>query len=344
MRQTELEQKVRDLFERQDFEVKKDGEILTAENGQKLELNVFSSDKFSVEDVVNDAKKGQKIFVDEELEEVKEKVENDVSVLAEETEDPNYNTPSYEVIGDIAVVSELKETNKKETVDGILHYNPNVKTILLKKGGLKGEFRIGDYEVLYGEETETVHKEHGCRYRVDVTKAFFSEREATERGRVYESVKDNEKILVMFCGIAPYPVLLAKNKDVDVVGVEKNPEAVSYARENIQLNKVEERVSIIQGDVSEVTSDLGDFDRILMPSPTNASEFLDEAFEASKLGTKITFYGIAEKDNLFGDFLQTISNKAKENGFKAEISDKRVVSDYSPHQRKVAIDFCLEKV
>lgn len=342
MKQTELEQKVIELFERQDFEVKKGENSITAENGQKLELKVFSSEEFSVEEISDQVEIDQKVFVDEELETVKNELENDVSVLAEEKEDPDYNTPSYEVIGDIAVISELAETNEKDAVEGILHYNPNLKTILLKKDGLKGEFRVGDYQILYGEETETIHKEHGCRYRVDVTKAFFSEREATERGRVLESVEDNEKILVMFCGIAPYPVLLAKNRDVEIVGIEKNPEAVSYARENIKLNKVEESVNIIEGDVSEVTSQLDDFDRILMPSPTNASEFLDEALVVSRNGTKVTFYGIAEKDDLFEDFVEVIIEKARENSFKVEISDKRVVSDYSPHQSKIAIDFILE--
>jgi len=238
------------------------------------------------------------VFVDEELEKVKERIRNDISILAEEKQDPDYNTPSYEVIGDIAVINDLADVQRQEAVKGILHYNPNLKTILLKKEGLKGEFRIGDYEKLYGEETETIHKEHGCRYKVDVTKAFFSEREATERGRVLDSIENGEKILVMFCGIGPYPVLIAKNKDVELTGIEKNPKAVSYAKENVELNKVEESVTIIEGDVSKVVSDLDGFDRILMPSPTNASEFLDETMKASADGTKVTLYGISEKKKI----------------------------------------------
>jgi tRNA (guanine37-N1)-methyltransferase len=342
MKQTELEQKVRDLFERQGFEIEKDGNSLTAENGQKLELKVFSSEEFSAQEVSDLVEEGQKVFVDEELETIKEKVENDTSVLRQKEDEFNYNTPSYEVIGDVAVINDLADVEKEEAVEGILHYNSSVKTILLKKEGLKGEFRIGDYEKLYGDETETIHKEHGCRYKIDITEAFFSEREATERERVLSSVNHGEKILIMFCGVAPYPVLLAKEKDVDVVGVEKNPKAVRYAKENLELNKVEENVNIIEGDVSEVLSGLENFDRILMPSPTNASEFLDEALSVSHDGTKITLYAISEKDNLFGDYVELIYEKARENDFKAEISDRRVVSDYSPHQCKIAVDFVLE--
>jgi|AntRauMinimDraft_2_1070382.scaffolds.fasta_scaffold00001_159 tRNA (guanine37-N1)-methyltransferase len=344
MKQSELEDKVRELFERQGFKVEKDSNTLRAENGQNLELKVFSSEKFSIEDIIKQTEDGQKVFVDEELEKVKERIRNDISILAEEKQDPDYNTPSYEVIGDIAVINDLADVQRQEAVKGILHYNPNLKTILLKKEGLKGEFRIGDYEKLYGEETETIHKEHGCRYKVDVTKAFFSEREATERGRVLDSIENGEKILVMFCGIGPYPVLIAKNKDVELTGIEKNPKAVSYAKENVELNKVEESVTIIEGDVSKVVSDLDGFDRILMPSPTNASEFLDETMKASADGTKVTLYGISEKENLFGEFKELIFEKARKNNFEVKISDERIVSDYSPHQSKVAIDFCLREI
>jgi tRNA (guanine37-N1)-methyltransferase len=148
----------------------------------------------------------------------------------------------------------------------------------------------------------------------------------------------------MFCGIGPYPVLIAKNKDVELTGIEKNPKAVSYAKENVELNKVEESVTIIEGDVSKVVSDLDGFDRILMPSPTNASEFLDETMKASADGTKVTLYGISEKENLFGEFKELIFEKARKNNFEVKISDERIVSDYSPHQSKVAIDFCLREI
>ena len=293
MKQSELEEKVREIFERQGFEVEKDGNSFTAEKDQSLELKVFSSANFSFEDVSSSVKDGEKVFVDEGLDEVEEQVENDVSVLVQENEEPDHETPSHEIIGDIAVINDLADVERDEAVKGILHYNPNVKTILLKKeGGLKGEFRVGDYEKLHGDETETIHKEHGCRYKVDVTKAFFSEREGTERERILNSVEDGERILVMFCGIGPYPVLLAKERDVEVVGVEKNPEAAKYARENVKLNNLEGSIDIIEGDVAEEIPKLGKFDRILMPSPTNAYEFLNESFQASSEGTDITFYAI----------------------------------------------------
>ncbi len=298
MKQAELEQKVRELFERQGFEVEKEGNSLTAENREKLGLKVYSSKEFSVEDVLSEVEEDQKIFVDEGLETVKEKIENDVSVLSEEKEEPDYNTPSYEVIGDIAVINDLAEVERDEAIEGILHHHPSIKTILLKDEGLAGEFRVGEYKKLYGEETETVHKEHGCQYKVDPTKVYFSERFATERERIVSQIEDGEKVLVMFAGVGPFAIMAAKNANPDkVVAIEKNPEGANYLKENIKLNNIEDVVEGIQGDVSEVISRLGGFDRIIMPLPESANEFLDLAFEHTNNNGVIHYYRFLEDDN-----------------------------------------------
>ncbi|MFB6216740.1 MAG: class I SAM-dependent methyltransferase family protein, partial [Candidatus Aenigmatarchaeota archaeon] len=171
-------------------------------------------------------------------------------------------------------MNDLAGTDRDEAVEGILAHQ-NVKTILLKKGGLKGEYRVGDYEILYGEETETVHKEFGCRFRVDPTKVYFSERFSTERKRVVDQIKDGEKVLVMFAGVGPFAIMAAKLANPGkVVAVEKNPDGAEYLKENAELNKVEDVVEGIEGDVAEVVPELGTFDRIIMPLPESAQEFL----------------------------------------------------------------------
>lgn len=230
MKQEELEARVRELFERQGFKVEKDGNQLTASNGKKIVLKVFSSEKYSAEDV--SAEKEVKVFVDEGLEEVKEDLDNDVSIIYNEEEEEDFETPSYEVIGDIAVINDLAGVNRDEAVEGILHHQ-NVKTILLKDEGLSGEFRLGDYEKLYGEETETVHKEFGYRFKVDPTEVYFSERFGTERKRVADQVEDGERVLVMFAGVGPFAMLCSEKAD-EVVAVEKNPAGAEFLKENIE--------------------------------------------------------------------------------------------------------------
>jgi tRNA (guanine37-N1)-methyltransferase len=339
MEQKKLEERVREIFEQQGFEVESEGNEITAKKNDEMYLKIFSSEEFSEEEVVENSGE-EKVFVDEGLSDLQDELENQVSIIRED-ENEEYNLPSYELIGEIAVINELT-VEEGEAVEGILKHHPSVKTILLKEEPLQGEYRVGEYRKLYGEETETVHKEFGCRFKVDPTVAFFSEREGTERKRILDRVEEEERILVMFCGVGPYPVFLASKKDVGVVGVEKNPEAVKFAKENVELNGVEESVEIIEGDVAEEVPKLGSFDRILMPSPTNAEQFLDEAFEASKTGTKLTFYGISRKENLFEDYINEIKLSADRNNFKANIDSKRVVSDYSPSQKKIAVDLSLQ--
>lgn len=338
MKQSELEDKVRELFKRQGFEVEKEDNILTAENGQKLELKVFSSEEFAIEDIENKVEGDEKIFVDEELEKCKDKLDNDVSVLKEEDEDPSYEIPSYEVIGDIVVINDLAKVEEKEAIKGILHHHPSIETILLKEEGLSGEFRVGDYKKLYGEKTETIHKEHGCRYKVDPTRVYFSERFATERERVISQIEDGEKVLVMFAGIGPFSIMAARNSNPEkVVAIEKNPEGAKYLKENINLNNVEEIVEGIQGDVEYIVPDIGEFDRIIMPLPESANEFLELAFEHTNYNGVIHYYRFLHNEdwNSLIDEINVVSDITN-SGF--EVSSKTICGQRAANIDRVCID------
>lgn len=298
MKQQKLEEKVRKLFERQGFKLEEIGYGFKAEKEDlELSLKVFSSEKHNPEDVEEKVSEEDKVFIDRALSSVENILDNEVSVLEEDEEEPEFETPSYEVIGDIAVISDLAGVEREEAVEGILHHQ-NVKTILLKKGGLRGEFRVGEYEKLHGEETETVHKEFGCDYRVDPTKVYFSERFSTERKRVVDQIEDGEKVLVMFAGVGPFAILAAQHASPEkVVAVEKNPEGADYLKENILINNVEDKVEGIKGDVRDVLPELGKFDRVIMPLPESADEFLELAYEHTEYNGVINYYRFLENEN-----------------------------------------------
>ncbi|MFB6115626.1 MAG: hypothetical protein ABEK04_05090, partial [Candidatus Nanohalobium sp.] len=150
MEQQKLEEKVRETFEEQGFKVEEeDNRFKALREGEEKILEVYSSEKYSESEVLEKEHEGI-VFVDEGLSSLKEEME--VSIIYNEEKETEYELPSYEIIGDIAVISELT-VDEDEAVEGILDHHPHVETILLKKGGLKGEFRVGDYEKLYGEET-----------------------------------------------------------------------------------------------------------------------------------------------------------------------------------------------
>lgn len=204
---------------------------------------------------------------------------------------------SFDVIGDIAIIKIPPELKKKEREIGeqLLKFK-NIKTVLLKEGKVEQEFRVRRYKFLAGEKKkETLHKEYGCRYKLNLEKVYFSPRLGSERERIMKEVKDGEKILVMFAGIGPYAIQIAKNKEVKIFAIEINPEAVKYFRENVKLNKVENKIKIFEGDVREIVPKLKErFDRIIMPLPKDAENFLNLAKLVAKKNTVIHLYVFAD--------------------------------------------------
>ncbi|GAG47225.1 unnamed protein product, partial [marine sediment metagenome] len=126
---------------------------------------------------------------------------------------------SYDVVGDILILNE-KATRKQ--ADSLLKLLKNIKTVLKKKGIHKGKYRTQKLSFLAGrKEKETIHKESGCVFKLDVEKCYFSSRLGSERLRIAKQVKLNEKILVMFSGVGVYPIIISKNsKAEEIYGIE----------------------------------------------------------------------------------------------------------------------------
>ena len=66
MDQQELQQKVRKIFEEQEFDVSSDGNRMKAVNGEEIDIAVYSSENYSLEDLKSERKEDELVFVDEE--------------------------------------------------------------------------------------------------------------------------------------------------------------------------------------------------------------------------------------------------------------------------------------
>lgn len=250
---------------------------------------------------------------------------------------------SFDIIGHVAIMELPEELlkHRKKIARAIARVHKKVRTVCLRTGDRSGEYRLRDLEVVLGSGTETEHVEHGCRFRLDVRKAYFSERESTERKRIAGQVKPGERVLVMFSGVCPYPIVIAKSQPLvsKVVGVEINPDAHGYALENARVNKVEGKVEPVLGDVREACPGLGSFDRIVMPLPKSAGDFLGVALGCAKKGGTTHFYHIAREDDLYTEALGIIRKEARKAGRKAGVLAKRKVLPYGPRTFKVCVDF-----
>ncbi len=246
---------------------------------------------------------------------------------------------SFDVIGDIAIIELPDGIDKTLVGSALLETFKHIKTVAVKKTEVGTQYRTREVEVVAGAgRTETMHTEHGCRYLLDVSKAYFSPRLGTERMRVADKVQDGERVLVMFAGVGPYAILIAKKKKpAEVVAVELNPDAVDYMKTNIKLNKV--KVTAVLGDAGEEAKNHGMFDRIVMPLPKDAGDFLDAAIPALNKNGTIHFYTF-EKD------CKEAETKVKEicEGLCCKIHvDKCVVcGSYSPAVSRICVDFRIE--
>jgi tRNA (guanine37-N1)-methyltransferase len=254
---------------------------------------------------------------------------------------------SYDIIGSrqkaIAVLEIPDEINHFEAkiAKALMKINKSVKSVLLKESARLGEHRTRVLRLVAGDpDTEVLHKEAGCFFRLNPMTVYFSPREITERDRISAAVRGSEEILVMFCGIGPLPIRIVKcNKNVRITAAEINSEAYNYCVENIHLNRVADRIEVIQGDVREVCTKLGKkYDRVIMPLPKGAYKFLDVAMSVLEDNGVLHFYYWAPEKDPFSEAEKLIFKAAEEEGRKAEIIKRVKVSQYSPRIWKVRIN------
>src|SRR5260370_24830647 len=157
----------------------------------------------------------------------------------------------------------------------------NVKTVYSKAGPITDNQRLRPlHHVLVAVRTETIHKELGRRFKIDISKAFFSPRLSSEQKRVAEQVRPGECVVDMFAGVGPFSILIARRlEDVLVNAIDANLEAVKLIRENAKMNRVQDRVRVWPGDARTVIKDnlLGIATRVIMNHPSQAKEFLEPA-------------------------------------------------------------------
>lgn len=168
---------------------------------------------------------------------------------------------AFDIIGSKEKAVAIVEKDGKAAKE-IISKHKNIKSVLQKKSARKGIYRIYKFKLLAGSKnTEVFHKEHGCVFKLDPRKTYFSPREATERQRIAKKVKGGEKILVMFSGVAPLPIsILKQNPEVGkIYGIEINPSAHEYAAENLKLNKINpDKIVLINDDVKKTVECLID--------------------------------------------------------------------------------------
>ena len=251
---------------------------------------------------------------------------------------------SYDVLGTVAVVRfplDFKKTEKKKFAEQLLKKQKAIKTVLEKKGKIKGRLRKISTIYIAGEKTkEALYKENNCVFRFNIDKTYFSPRLSNERKEIAEQIKKGEEVLVMFAGVAPLSIVIAKNsKAKKVVSNEINREANKYAKLNIELNKVKDKVELLPGDIKRVADKIKEkYDVIAMPRPQLKETFLKQAFKLSRKGTRIFYYDFCKIDekNLI---VEKIKQEAQSARKKIKVLRIKHAGEIAPYKIRLRVDF-----
>ncbi|MGB9853582.1 MAG: class I SAM-dependent methyltransferase [Candidatus Bathyarchaeales archaeon] len=253
---------------------------------------------------------------------------------------------AMDFIGDIAVIEippEL-EAYRKGIGDAILKAHKNVRTVLAKAGAVTGTYRLRKFTFIAGEpKTETIHKEYGCKYYMDLAKAYFSPRLSHEHNRISSLIKEGETVIDMFAGVGPFSILIAKkHESVKVYAIDINPDAVAFLKRNVRLNRVEGKVHPVLGDAKQIVKQMfrGSADRVIMNLPEKAMEFVDAACEALKPeGGTIHFYSFVNASNSLESLKLRFQKEVEKFGRKVEkILFSRLVRETAPYEWQAVLD------
>lgn len=246
---------------------------------------------------------------------------------------------SFDVVGDIAIVKipEELESYGGDVAAAILRANGSVK-VVAADAGVKGPFRVRDLRILAGpDRTETVHREFGLSYRVDVSRAYFSPRLGSERMRVAEQVRPGEEVADVFAGVGPYALLIAKRRQPRIVyAFEANPDAFRLLDENVRRNRVE-RLIAKSGNALDLINGVERVDRAILDYPQDPDPAYRAVLPRMKPDGIVHYYAILESVDR-GERENAIRETAKSLGRDADIARWREVHGWSPSRKLFAFD------
>ncbi len=250
--------------------------------------------------------------------------------------------PSYERLGEVVIIDEDDPDRARVLADAIVDSDIPAETVLNRASKILGTERVREWEVLAGDSTETVHREYGSEFAVDLAEVYFSPRLATERHRVVDQIGAGEQVFDMFAGVGPF-VIPAANRGATAVGVDINPTAIEYLRENARRNGVADNVIAIDGDVREVAEEYSGWaDRLLMNLPHSADEFLDTAVALASDDAVIHYYDIQHEDDPYGPGERAI-REAAEPEYDVSVRTRHTVRSYAPHELNIVLDVHLSR-
>ena len=236
----------------------------------------------------------------------------------------------YKKIGDILI---LDNGYSKEDFESLAKRH-HVKTIM-KINHIQGTKREPVYKILYGNETETINKENGCLFKLDLAKVMWSKGNNNERLRIAKLVEDNETVIDMFAGIGYFSIPIAVHSNAkEIISIEINPNSYNFLCVYIRLNKVD-NVTPILGDCMIETPKFS-ADRIIMGYVKTTHHYLKVAIDSLNKGGILHYHETVPEKLMDTRPINRIISQA--GGRDVELLKINKIKKYAPGVEHVVID------
>ncbi len=206
--------------------------------------------------------------------------------------------------------------------------------------------RTSQVEMLLGDSGEVEINDFGVKFWLDVTKVMFSSGNVTERHRIGDIDMSGEIIVDAFAGIGYYTLpMLVRSNAQHVYACEINPNSIQALENGAKLNKVSERLTILEGDnLSTMKQVYYLADRVhLGILPSSETVWLSAISCLKPSGGMLHIHMNIEEEKI-ADFvtycIESIAKLAKQLGREGIVSAKHVekVKWYAPRMRHIVID------
>ena len=239
----------------------------------------------------------------------------------------------WKKIGDVLILDNKYSISSESDLED-LSKKHNVKTIM-KIDHIEGTKREPVFKILYGNDTQTINKENGCLFKLDLAKVMWSKGNNNERLRIAKLVEDDETVLDMFAGIGYFSIPIGVHSNAEkIISIEINPNSYNFLCENAKLNKLDNLIPVL-GDCMVETPKFK-ADRIVMGYVKTTHHYLNVAINSLNKGGIIHYHETVPEKLIDIRPIERIKNESGNRD--VELLNLTKIKKYSPGVWHVVVD------
>ena len=323
------------------------------------QLDWFDDDLFITKIVKLEMKNSNQIPAEKIVSQISEFFKQKSTPISEEMLD---NLPKkWEMFNDLAIIPNdsvnslewrrvlANDESLTEKIWEIIAECINVSRIARQDEIAVDNIRSSQVKMIKGNSGEVEFVDNGVKFWLDVTKVMFSSGNVTERHRIGDINMDGEIVIDAFAGIGYYTLpMLVRSNAKHVYACEMNPNSIIALRRGAELNKVLDRLTIVEGDNQETLQSLtGIADRLhlgILPSSQSTWKLAINCLKST--GGMIHIHMNVKESEIedFSDQCIAELNKYAVNqcGFEnVSLQHVEKVKWYAPHIRHIVLDVAI---